>query len=204
MIIAEKIVCTLVDAQEVIGECTLPAPGLLDWASGLGGIISAAAAICFGFWAIRQAQKERTRAEEAERRVRLGKVCDKINDAYSKISESETLDQTEVRMLTIHFQTLRQALAPFGPKADEFYAVVSEFALVLSSYLQNLFNYEAESDYSVPSRVQINFVDVFIIGDAVGRLRSGLNTFVYAETDEERAEALRNFQTAVEHCQIGR
>lgn len=188
--------CELIDRQPISGECALPAPGALDWASALSGVLSTILAVGFGIWSILQSRSDRARANEAERRVRLGQVSDRIVDAFSKISETEYVQHQDLPWVSTHMQTLRQALMPFGKVAEEFYDEVAMFALEISSFVHNLFLYEAESEWEVPKQIKLEIVTGLRLRGAVGTLRSGLNAFSYAEDDEARRQALNDFSSA--------
>jgi len=199
MITAEKIVCELIDRQQLRGECILSGPGALEWASALSGVISTMLAIGFGVWSILQSRSERERANEAERRVRLGQVSDRIIDAFSKISETEYVQYQDLPWVTTHMQTLHQALKPFGKVADEFYDEVSKFAVEISSFVSVLFIHESESEWVMPKQIKLELVAGLRLRGAVGTLRSGLNAFVYAEDNDARRQALDNFVAAKKH-----
>jgi len=198
MLIAEKIMCELTNKEELTGECILPPASALDWASALSGVVSVALAVAFGVWSIRHANKERKRAEDAERRVRLGQVCDRIIDAFSKISETEKVRNADIPWLSTHFQALSGALSPFGKTAEDFYEEASTFALEIILYVQHLFNYEAVSENELPDEISLGVMQGLIIREAVGTLRSGLNSFSFAENETMRTEALTRFRESVQ------
>lgn len=202
MITAEKIVCELIDRQHLLGECVLPDPGALEWASALSGVVSTMLAIGFGVWSILQSRSDRERVHEAERRVRLGQVSDRIVDAFSKISETEYVQYQDLPWVTTHMQSLRQALIPFGEVADEFYDEVSKFAVEISSYVSLLFIHESESEWSFPKQIELGIVPGLRLRGAVGTMRSGLNAFAYAEDDDARRQALENFVAAKKHTSL--
>lgn len=204
VILAEKIVCELVDKKQFIGECTIPPPSSLDWASALSGVVSVAIAVAFGVWSMRHAYKERKRAELAERRLRLGQISNRIIDSFAKISEVEHVQKADLPWLVAHFPDLRHALSPFGKVADDFYEEISVLALEISSYVNNLFQCDAESEWNLPAQIKLEIVDGFKLRVAVGNLRSGLNAFIYADDNAGRKRALEMVRNSKERTSLKR
>lgn len=198
----QDLTCNFADIDRLSFICQLPSPGFLEWFASMSGFLSTGAAIWFGVWSIRHANTERLRAEDAERRVRLSQISDKIIDAFSKISESEFVQGKDLPWLITHFQALDHALAPFGKVAEEFYEEVSTLAREISSFVDNLFLSEAESEWKRPEQIELTLFPGIRLRIAVGILRSGLNAFTYAENDDARKLALENFQKAKEQTSL--
>ncbi|MGP4995515.1 hypothetical protein [Glutamicibacter ardleyensis] len=105
MMSSDKFSCDVLVESARAFECSLPEPGILEWVTAGGTLLSALVALGLAAWSIRDSRKSRLRADEAELRgqqtARQSKVLELSKPIMSILDKMRAVDESALPRQTV-------------------------------------------------------------------------------------------------------
>lgn len=200
MILAEQFECLVPSdgaVKSTIIYCSSNASNAADIWVAVGTLASAVAAVGFGIASAIGAKRERNRAIQAERRLRLQAPGQKIIDSFENLANANRLSHAVIPAGNADIHPYRDLLNREGAIEQEFGSALGSLAVSTIMKLSSQVPLSDDGELSDAS-LPIGPIQSIVLRQAAGVIRQGVTDMLYAENEASKEEALNRFKANAE------